>query len=78
MVGSVTRPDKELKGFQKIDLKVGETKKVSFTIDPEILKFTKADMSFGLEPGDYQVMVGSSSAEGLKAKFSLLKNNEGK
>ncbi|MEO7309270.1 MAG: glycoside hydrolase family 3 N-terminal domain-containing protein [Chitinophagaceae bacterium] len=71
LIGSVTRPDKELKAFQKIELKAGETKTVSFTINPEQLKFTKADMKFGLEAGDYTVQVGSSSAVGLKTNFKL-------
>ncbi len=71
LIGSVTRPDKELKDFQKIELKAGETKKVSFTINPQVLKFTRADMKFGYEVGDYTVQVGTSSAEGLKADFRL-------
>lgn len=72
LFGSVTRPDKELKGFQKIELNAGETKEVSFTIDPDMLKFTKADMQYGLETGDYEVMIGTSSAEGLRGKFKLI------
>ncbi|MBK0383594.1 glycoside hydrolase family 3 C-terminal domain-containing protein [Pedobacter sp. SD-b] len=71
LIGSVTRPDKELKDFQKVELKAGETKTVSFTINPEILKFTRADMKFGYEVGDYTVQIGPSSAEGLKSNFRL-------
>ncbi len=72
---SVTRPDKELKNFQKIELRPNETKQVSFTINPEILKFTKADMKSGYEIGDYTIQVGPSSADGLKADFRLTKSN---
>jgi beta-glucosidase len=71
LIGSVVRPDKELKAFKKIELQPGETKQVSFIINPEILKFTRADMKFGYEAGDYTVQVGTSSAEGLKANFKL-------
>jgi beta-glucosidase len=74
IIGSVTRPNKELKFFQKIDLKVGETKTVSFTIKPEILEFTTLKMVKELEAGDYEVMVGTSSQVGLKAGFKLVKN----
>ncbi len=72
IIGSVTRADKELKGFQKIELKAGEKKTVSFSIEPDILKFTRANMTFGLEAGDYTVQVGSSSSEGLKTNFKLI------
>jgi beta-glucosidase len=65
---------KELKFFQKIDLKAGETKTVSFTIKPEILEFTTLKMVKALEAGDYEVMVGTSSQVGLKAGFELMKN----
>nr|WP_294897623.1 glycoside hydrolase family 3 N-terminal domain-containing protein [uncultured Pedobacter sp.] len=71
LIGSVVRPDKELKAFKKIELQPGETKQVSFIINPEILKFTRADMKFGYEAGDYTVQVGTSSAEGLKSTFRL-------
>lgn len=72
LIGSVTRPDKELKDFQKIELQPGESKTVTFIMNTEALKFTKADMTFGLEVGDYEVMVGKSSIEGLKSKFKLV------
>jgi beta-glucosidase len=73
IIGSVTRPNKELKAFQKIELKSGETKTVSFTIKPEMLEFTTIKMLRELEAGDYQVMVGTSSQEGLKEGFKLVK-----
>jgi len=72
-IGSVTRPDKELKGFEKITLNPGESKTVSFTITPKMLEFTGLTMEKILEAGDYTVMVGTSSKEGLTARFRLEK-----
>lgn len=72
-IGSVTRPDKELKGFEKIDLAPGESRTVTFTITPKMLEFTGLQMKKILEPGDYTVMIGTSSEEGVTAKFRLLK-----
>ena len=72
MVGSVTRPVKELKGFTKILLKKGETKTVSFEIDEADLAFYRRDMSFGTEPGDYKVFVGGNSREVLETSFKLI------
>ena len=72
-IGEVTRPDKELKGFRKIELSPGETKKVSFVIFPEMLKFTGIEMKKILEAGDYTVTLGTSSAEGVSEKFKLIK-----
>lgn len=71
LIGSVTRPDKELKGFEKIELKPGETKTVEFMITPDMLKFTGLEMKPVLEAGDYEVMVGTSSADIQKAAFRL-------
>ena len=59
--GSVTRPVKELKGFQRVPLKVGETKKVSFRISPDELKFFTANRRWEVEPGSFIIMVGASS-----------------
>ncbi|MBE99297.1 beta-glucosidase BglX [Flavobacterium coralii] len=72
-VGSVTRPVKELKGFEKIMLKKGEKKTIEFTITPEDLKFYDIDMQFTAEPGDFEVTVGGNSASGLQDKFVLVK-----
>lgn len=63
VVGSVTRPMKELKGFQKIELKAGETKTVTFTITPEDLKFYNYVLKYDWEPGEFQIMIGGNSKE---------------
>ncbi len=60
-VSSVTRPVKELKGFQRISLKPGETKTVKLVILPEHLAFHNIDMKFVVEPGIFEIMTGSSS-----------------
>lgn len=70
-VGSITRPVKELKGFQKIALKAGESKEITFTIDSEMLKFYNGNLDFVCEPGDFQVMIGTNSESLQTAKFSL-------
>jgi len=63
MAGSVTRPVKELKGFQKIDLKAGETQTVTFTITPDDLKFYNYDLKYDWEPGEFEIMVGGNSRD---------------
>ncbi|WP_338446255.1 beta-glucosidase BglX [Pelagerythrobacter marensis] len=65
LVGSVTRPVQELKGFDKIMLRPGEARTVSFTLRPRDLAFTRADMSHGWEPGEFQLWIAPSS--GAKA-----------
>lgn len=69
LVGSVTRPLKELKGFQKLMLKAGETKTVTFQLNEADLSFCRKDMSFGIEPGDFKVFVGGNSSDVLEASF---------
>lgn len=71
LVGSVTRPVKELKAFEKIFLKPGETKNVSFKITSYDLSFYKRDMTFGAEPGRFEVFVGSDSRNVKKSSFLL-------
>lgn len=61
MVGSLVRPIKELKGFEKIELMPNESKTVEFTIDEEMLKFIRRDLSYGAEKGDFQVFIGKDS-----------------
>ena len=63
IVGSITRPVKELKGFQKIFLKKGESKKVTFNISPEDLKFYNNDLKFDWEAGDFDIMIGTDSEQ---------------
>lgn len=63
VVGSVTRPMKELKGFQKVELKAGESKTVTFTITPEDLKFYNYILKYDWEPGEFQIMIGGNSKE---------------
>ena len=71
IVGSVTRPVKELKGFEKVFLKKGESKEISFKITPEMLKFYNYDLDFVFEKGDFDVMIGGNSADVKSAKFTL-------
>jgi beta-glucosidase len=71
LVGSVTRPVKELKGFEKIALKVGESKVVTFTIKPAMLAFHRADMTYGTEPGDFKLFIGGNSKEVKEVGFKL-------
>ena len=71
LVGSVTRPVKELKGFEKIMLKRGEKRTVRFMLTDADLAFTRQDMSWGSEPGQYKLWVGPSSAVGSEASFTL-------
>jgi beta-glucosidase len=62
-VGSVTRPVKELKGFERVTLEPGETRTVTFAITPDALSFLDAHMERVVEPGLFDVMVGASSAQ---------------
>ncbi len=71
MVGSITRPVKELKSFQKVFLKKGESKSVVFTITPEDLKFYNGSLKWVNEPGEFKVMVGSNSANTKEKGFEL-------
>jgi len=73
-VGSVVRPIKELKGFEKIKLNVGETKTVKFVIDNQKLSFYNDKLEFKSEPGEFDLMIGSSSEDiRLRDGFELLK-----
>jgi len=73
MVGSVTRPIKELKGFQKFAVKKGEKQTVTFEISVEDLKFYNSDLKFIAEPGAFQVFVGTNSSTDNKVSFELIK-----
>jgi beta-glucosidase len=72
LVGSTTRPVKELKGFQKINLKKGETQTVMFEISLDDLKFYNSDLKFTAENGQFEVFVGSNSDTNNKATFELI------
>ena len=71
LVGSIARPLKELKGFQKINLKPGESKTVSFTISINDLKFYNSDLNWVAEPGDFKLFIGTSSDNTKEADFKL-------
>lgn len=71
LVGTVTRPVKELKGFSKVTLAPGESKKVTFTITPDDLKFYNGDLQLVNEPGEYHLFIGGSSIASKKATFTL-------
>lgn len=73
--GSVVRPVLELKDFQKVKLNVGESKTIEFTIDKEKLSFYNNKLEWGTEPGDFEVMIGASSADiKLRSDFELVGN----
>lgn len=72
LIGSVTRPVKELKGFEKIFLKAGESKQVSFKLTADMLKFYNYNMEFVCEPGDFEIMIGSNSRDVKKALLKLI------
>ena len=73
--GSVSRPVKELKGFQRITLKKGETQTVTFTITPEVLKFYNQNLDYQYEPGDFDVMIGPNSDVVQTLRFTLEKSS---
>ncbi len=73
VAGSVTRPVKELKGFQKIELKAGESKTVSFNIIPDDLKFYNYDLKYDWEPGEFVIMIGGNSRDVKTAKVNWVK-----
>ena len=73
VVGSITRPLSELKGFQKINLKAGESKTVTFSISPDDLKFYNYNLEYDWEPGEFHIMIGGNSAEVNKAVINWIK-----
>lgn len=72
VAASVTRPVRELKGFERIALQPGERRRVRFTLGREQLGFYNREMQFVVEPGEFRVMVGTSSVEGLEASFRVV------
>ncbi len=71
MVGSVTRPVRMLKGFEKVSLGAGESREVSFMLTTEDLSFHRADMTWGTEPGEFRVWIGGSSDASLETSFTI-------
>lgn len=71
LVGSITRPVKELKGFEKVLLKAGNSKEITFKITPDMLAFHRLDMSFGTEQGDYKLYIGGNSRDVKQTSFKL-------
>ncbi len=71
MAGSISRPVKELKGFQQITLQPGQTKAVSFNLSVEDLKFYNSDLKHVYEPGDFKVFIGTNSEDVKEADFTL-------
>jgi beta-glucosidase len=71
LAASVTRPVRELKAFERVTLKPGERRKVSFTLKSEQLGFINREMRFVVEPGDFKIFVGNSSVGGLEAGFTV-------
>nr|WP_320908409.1 glycoside hydrolase family 3 N-terminal domain-containing protein [Bacteroides nordii] len=72
LVGSTTRPVKELKGFERIYLQPGQTRTVTFKIAPEMLKFYNYDLQYVVEPGDFSIMIGPNSRDVQTARVCLI------
>ena len=70
VVGSITRPVKELKGFERIALQPGEKRTISFEIKLEDLKYYNSELIYDVEKGDFNVWIGKNASEGLKASFT--------
>jgi beta-glucosidase len=71
VVATMTRPVKELKGFQRVSLQPGEKRRVEFVLGPEHLGFWNREMRYVIEPGEFQVMVGANSVDVVEAKFDV-------
>ena len=71
MVGSIARPVQELKGFERINLKPGQSRQVTFNINSDLLKFYNKDLQHVCEPGDFEVMVGTDSRHVQRQTFTL-------
>lgn len=72
VVGSISRPVKELKGFQRIHLNMGESQTVTFTITPDLLKFYDYNLNDVIEPGDFDIMIGPNSRDVKKKTITVL------
>jgi beta-glucosidase len=76
LVATMTRPVKELKGFQRVSLQPGEKRRVEFVLGPEHLGFWNREMKYIVEPGEFRVMVGNNSVDVLEANLTVTSNNE--
>src|SRR5829696_5631041 len=74
LVATMTRPVKELKGFQRVSLRPGEKRRVEFVLGPEHLGFWNREMRYVVEPGEFKVMVGPNSVDVVEAKFDITAN----
>ncbi len=72
LIGSTTHPVKELKGFQKVELKAGESRKITFSISVNDLKFYNSDLKFVAEPGDFKIFIGGNSRDLKEGQFKLV------
>ena len=72
LVGSIARPVKELKGFQKITLKKGESREIRFTLTANDLKFYNSQLKWVAEPGDFKLFIGTNSRDVQEAAFKLV------
>ena len=72
LVGSVTRPVRELKGFQRVTLKPGESREIEFTLKPADLAFYHADLSYAPEAGKFDVFVGGDSTAPKVGEFEYV------
>ena len=73
LIASTSRPVIELKGFQKLDFKPGETRTVSFTVTPELLKFYGRDLQYDWESGDFELCIGPNSRDLTKVRIRGVK-----
>jgi beta-glucosidase len=74
LVASASRPVKELKGFQRVSLKAGEKRNLEISLDAKDLGFYNTANQYVVEPGKFDVMVGTSSTDGLRDSFSIIGN----
>jgi beta-glucosidase len=72
LVASSTRPVKELKGFEMVELQPNESKEISFTITEKTLEFFTANSKWETEPGDFKVFIGGSSLTALEGSFKFI------
>jgi len=71
LVATMTRPVKELKGFQRVSLQPGEKRRVEFVLGPEHLGFWNREMKYVVEPGEFRVMVGANSVDVIEGTFQV-------